>query len=184
MKGVIFNYLEEFAVKNFGEEGWESVISQAEVSTEDAIYVGPGNYPDSDLVEIVSTASRLTETPIDSLLFGFGEFVLDKFHQDFPVFFERVDNARDFLSSIHCVIHVEVKKLYPDADTPTFEYEDPNIHALTMKYYSERKLCVFLRGLISGVQQHFKEKIDYVETQCMHDGAEFCNFDLAFSKGE
>ena len=53
-----------------------------------------------------------------------------------------------------------------------------------MYYYSSRKLCVFLRGLLDGVAHHFKEKIDYEETECMHQGSDHCQFHLTFSEAQ
>ncbi|MBB64865.1 MAG: hypothetical protein CMO81_07345 [Waddliaceae bacterium] len=181
MKGTIFNYLEEFVSKNHGEDSWISLIENTELETEDAIFVGPGNYPDKDLFALAQTASEMLKTPIEDILHSFGYFVLEKFSVDFPIFFEKVSSAKDFLSSIHCVIHVEVKKLYPDAETPDFEYETPGNDELVMSYYSSRKLCIFLRGLLDGVADYFKEKIDYIETQCMHQGGDHCKFHLTFS---
>ena len=124
MKGTIFNYLEEFVSKNHGKNTWSSLVKNTKLETESAVFIGSGNYPDNDLFALAQTASEMLKAPIDSILHNFGYFVLEKFSEDFPVFFQRTSSAKDFLSSIHCVIHVEVKKLYPDADTPDFEYED------------------------------------------------------------
>jgi len=45
------------------------------------------------------------------------------------------------------LIHVEVKKLYKDAQLPEFNYEDHIDDKLTMIYRSPRKLCFLSEGL-------------------------------------
>lgn len=180
MKGIIFNYLEEFVVNGFGEEAWEDLLDTTELITEGGAFVGPGSYPDEDLFALASRASEMTELPLETVLELFGEFILKNFSRDFPRFFEKGMTAKQFLQSIHCVIHVEVKKLHPDANTPDFFYEEEGQEDLTMRYHSHRKLCQLLRGLIKGVSKHFQEKIEVVETSCMHKGSDHCVFQLSF----
>lgn len=180
MKGVIFKYLEEFVVSAAGEKAWMNVVEQSEVATPMGAYVSHGYYPDEELLAIVSTGSKLLDIPIEKLVFAFGEFLLTCFARDFPKYFEEGKNAKSFLHSVDCVIHVEVKMLYPEVELPEMDYEDPAPEVLVLQYSSARQLCILLRGLIQGVGDYFKEKIDVLETKCMHQGHDHCRFELTF----
>jgi hypothetical protein len=182
MRGLIFNYLEDFVEENFGIETWNALIETSNLETEKGAYVRHESYPDSDLFSLVSTASKALKTPPEDILQSFGEAVLYFFKKDFPKYFESDITAKDFLLSIHCVIHVEVKRLFPDSSPPAFEYENPCENQLVMHYHSNRKLCHLLRGLLKGVSKVFDTEITLDEPLCMHKGAEHCQFILTFAK--
>jgi hypothetical protein len=71
-----------------------------------------------------------------------------------------VDNSFDFLESIEDHIHVEVRKLYPDAQLPSFETQRVDNNILKMKYSSERSMSDFALGLIEKTVEHYGEPID------------------------
>ena len=107
-------------------------------------------------------------------------YLFDKLSSSAPIFAESATDLRSFLLTIHSVIHVEVRKLFPEAETPDFAYEEPTKDRLVMHYSSKRRLCPLVRGLLDGAAKSFGESIVVTETACMHDGAERCTFDLAF----
>jgi len=180
MKGIVFTYLEDFVSERQGLEAWDDLLENTPLRTEDGIFVAPGNYPDEDFMTLVQATSKKARMPGDDFVFALGEFVLSKFHADYPEFFEEVSTAKEFLLTVDDIIHVEVKKLYPDVVLPAFRYEDRAPDALTMIYKSPRRLCPLARGLISGVGKHFKEQISISETECTRRGGRECRFDLTF----
>lgn len=58
-----------------------------------------------------------------SLLRTFGHYKFNTFVKGYPVFFSDKNHAFEFLESIDNHIHVEERKLYPDAVLPSFESE-------------------------------------------------------------
>ena len=59
MKGIIFNLPEEFVVETFGVDAYEEILAASELRTTDPV-VGPGTYPDEDLLALVGkTVERL-----------------------------------------------------------------------------------------------------------------------------
>lgn len=56
-------------------------------------------------------------------------------------------------------IHVEVKKLYPDAELPVFYYHDIDESRLQLTYESSRNLPDLAEGLIEGCANHFNEQL-------------------------
>jgi len=181
MKGIIFTYLEEFVIENYGIEALDDLLENTSLITEGGIFVAPGNYPDEDLMALVKAASEKTKTPVNDIVFLFGKFVLSKFHTDYSEFFEGISTTKELLLSIQDIIHDEVKKLYPDAILPDFEYEDKAPDTLVMIYKSPRGLCQLAKGLIAGAGIHFNETISINEPECIHNGAEKCRFELSFN---
>lgn len=181
MKGVIFKHFESFVGDTFGEETFEEVLESTELETVEP-FVGPGTYPDADLFALVGTAIGKLGIPLNDALYAFGTYLFGKLAEPVPMFVNTEVGLKPFLLSIHSVIHVEVKKLFPGAETPHFAYEDPGDGRLVMHYTSQRRLCPLFRGLLDGAASHFNEDVKCTETACMHDGAEHCTFELSFAE--
>ena len=79
------------------------------------------------------------------------------------------------------LIHVKIEELYKNAETPKLVCRDPAPDRLVMQYFSDRKLCQFMEGILEGVGDYYKSTIQYQQTRCTLDGADFCEFDLTFS---
>ena len=75
----------------------------------------------------------------------------------YPVFFQEVSSSFDFVASVDGVIHVEVRKLYPDAQLPSFQVLERTPHVLRIKYRSDRHLGDLAEGLLEGCIAHFGE---------------------------
>jgi hypothetical protein len=74
------------------------------------------------------------------------------------------------LKTIDNHIHVEVRKLYPDAELPVFEYQQPDEDHLILTYNSPRGFADFALGLIEGCIQHFGDTVE-IERKDLSDGA-------------
>jgi len=180
MKGIIFNLLERFIVENLGEDKYEEILSACALKTKEP-FVGPGSYPDEDLMAIVAkTVETMGVTPPEALR-AFGRFCLPILAEKFPGFMTPYDHPKEFLMTVDSVIHVEVEKLYPDAQTPSLAYDDPAPDRLVIHYESSRKLCQLMEGLIDGVADYYGSPIEYAQKRCMLDGAPACEFELTFA---
>ncbi len=80
-------------------------------------------------------------------------------------------SAFDFLSRVDDVIHVEVRKLYPDAELPSLPCERPAPNRLLMHYSSPRGFGDLAEGLIAGCIKHFGENITVTRTNLPKEGA-------------
>ncbi|MBL4656147.1 MAG: heme NO-binding domain-containing protein, partial [Bacteroidia bacterium] len=108
-------------------------------------------------------------------------FAFHKLAATFPQFLESYNNPKDFLKSVESIIHVEVKKMYKDAYTPSFKYTDPAPDKLIIQYHSKRKLYALMEGLINGVGEHYNITIGQNVKIHEVDGREVGDFDLTFS---
>ena len=183
MKGIIFNLLEDFLKENLGEEKFEELIESCTLKTREP-FVGPGSYPDEDLLAIVDRTVEVTGMTKAEALRAFGKFCIGALARKFPPFFDRCHDAKAFLKTLDAIHSLEVKKLYADARPPEFVMEDPSPGRLVMRYISERKLCPLVEGLIEGVAAHYGTLIRYRQHQCMLEGGPSCEFELEFAPAE
>lgn len=182
MKGIIFNFLENLIIDKFGDEIMEEIYEEAEFSVDAPPFVGPETYPDSDLVAIVALLSEKSNFPIDDLIHEFGKYMFPILAGKYPVFLQDIDSPLELLKNVNDIIHVEVRKLFKEANPPIITIKDINQNKATLHYSSERKLCRLLEGLLDGVAAYFGKKITYSHKQCMKEGFNECILDIEFNE--
>jgi len=181
MKGAVFNLLNELVEEKFGFSAWETMLQETGC---DGVFVSSQTYEDGLLFELVGAAHKLTEIPVWDLVHTFGQYMAPAFARDYPVFFENQKSLKSFLLTVDRTIHVEVRKLYPEAHLPEFDYKDEADDELTMIYRSPRKLCALAEGLIQGSAEYFDERYELKHDVCMHQGADHCELQLRFLRND
>ena len=177
MKGIIFNLLEEIVRENYGEDTWDALLEDANLN---GAYTSLGNYPDAHLGGLVSAASAALNIPPEDVVRWVGREALPRMAKRFPQFFAPHTSARSFVLTLNDIIHPEVRKLYPGADVPEFDFET-TAEFVTMKYRSARRMCAFAQGLVEGAGTYFGECVEFTHLQCMHRGDPECVFQIAFA---
>jgi predicted hydrocarbon binding protein len=178
MKGIIFNLLEDVVIKSHGEETWEKLLSAASL---DGAYTSLGSYPDEHIQALVGEAARALGLSPYEVLRWFGQQAIPLLVERYPPFFTAHDSARPFVLSVNSIIHPEVRKIYPGADVPTFEFRDAPGGALMMGYRSPRKLCALAQGFTEGAATHYGETVIFEHRECMHKGDARCLCHISFS---
>ena len=158
MKGIIFTEFLEMVEEKFSPEVADKIIAASDLVTGGA-YTSVGTYHHSELIEMVGHLSQESGIEVVPLVKVFGEHLFSRFVELYPEFFEGVDSCFGFLDLIEDHVHVEVKKLYPDAELPSFATQRPEPQKLVMIYQSMRPLAPVAEGLILGCIAHFKEDI-------------------------
>lgn len=179
MKGIIFNLLEQVVIEEFGEATWDSLLDTTGL---EGAYTAVGSYDDSELVALVGAASKALDKPADEIIRWFGGKSLPILAVRYPGFFENHTSAKSFLLTLNQVIHPEVRKLFPGAYAPSFEFESPNDDTLELAYHSHRQLCSFAEGLIDGVAAHFGEGVSVEQPQCTKKGDPKCVLVASFHR--
>jgi len=175
MKGVVFDILRDMVEEQFGLEGWNALLEKA---GSDGLYLSSESYPDAEMNKLVTVACEFTGMSAEEMLRKFGVYMVAQFYDRFPSFFENCTDLLSFLSSVDRIVHVEVLKLYPDANLPTFNYERTHEQSLTMIYRSKRRMCWLAEGLILGAADHYHEKISIKHDICMHSGHDACHIQI------
>ena len=176
MKGVVFTEFVEFAEERFGLGVADDMIARCTLPSGGA-YTAIGTYDHGELVQMVGQLSALSGKPVAELLRGFGAHLLKRFASSFPGFFAHA-SVFDFLHRVDDTIHVEVRKLYPDAELPAFSCEQPEPDRLVMVYQSHRGMADLAEGLIAGAIAHFRENVQVRRDDLTTDGPQKIRFTL------
>ena len=158
MKGIVFTEFIEMVEQRFSASVAYRVLDECELSSGGA-YTAVGTYDHRELVSLASKLSEVSGLPLNALMKAFAEHLFGRFHVLYPVFFEGVYSALDFLAQVESFIHPEVLKLYPDAELPRFETERADRDTLVMTYHSTRHLGDFAQGLIEACIKHFGQPL-------------------------
>ncbi|MFT7486151.1 MAG: hypothetical protein ACI9F9_002005 [Candidatus Paceibacteria bacterium] len=153
MKGLVFT---EFLAMVESAHGMDTTDQLLEIPSlpSRGVYTSVGTYDAGELVQMVVLLADILDSPIDDLLAAFGEHLFERFHTLFPAMFVGDASCFEFLASIHDHIHVEVRKLYPEADLPHFTAEFDK-DGLNLIYTSKHPFAMFGLGLIRGCLQHY-----------------------------
>jgi hypothetical protein len=161
MKGMVFVELLRMAEDMLGEAAVDAVLDDVDLENGGA-YNAVGNYPCRDLMKLVEAFSDRSGAPTNDLQRLFGHWMLDRFASAYPGFFATKSDALQMLEAIEAEVHVEVLKLYPDAELPRFETERLSDGALRLVYRSPRPLVPFCLGLIEACLAHFGQTAETV----------------------
>jgi hypothetical protein len=82
------------------------------------------------------------------------------------------------VESVEGYIHVEVRKLYPDAEFPSFRTHARNNSTLEIDYRSCRPLAPLAEGLILGASDYFREPVSVDQRRHEDAGGSFVRFTI------
>lgn len=171
MKGIVFTELLKMVEQSHGHDMVDTIIEKSDLESGGA-YTTVGTYNHTEAEALVSNLSNETGVAIPDLLKAFGEHLFVSLAAAYPQFIRDVGGVLDFLEQVETYIHVEVRKLYPDAELPSFECSRPNSpNELHMAYESGRHLEDLCEGLLWGAIKYFKEQAE-VERTPLEDGRE------------
>lgn len=178
MKGVVFNILETLVTREHGEDLWDDLLDDAGVH---GAYTSLGNYGDAELHALVSAAAARWDQEPEEVVRWFGREAIPVFAELYPQLFSPHDSARAFVLTLNAIIHPEVRKLYPGADVPTFDFDTTDPDVLALGYRSARKLCAFGEGLLEGAARHYGEVARIDQPECLLRGDERCLLRVTFA---
>ncbi len=156
MKGIVFREFTDMVENQFGEAMVDDLIETTQPKSGGS-YTTVGTYDHAELVAMVGVLSERTGIAAPALVHHFGKHLASVFSKKFPAFFNDCPNTFEFLKKIDNHIHVEVKKLYPDAELPKFTYIQHSEQEFELIYESQRNFAHLAHGLIEGCMEHFNE---------------------------
>ena len=162
MKGVVFTEFLEMVEQKFGMGMVNALIENNDLAT-DGVYSAVGTYHHSEMVSLVVDLGNRSGVTIPDLLKAFGGYLFQTFKTGYPEMFASATDGFGFLQSVDQEIHVEVLKLYPEAELPSFRTQLLEENVLQMDYRSDRAMGALAHGLIEACGEHFNEgyEIDF-----------------------
>ena len=159
MKGIVFSEFLDMVDEKFSMEMSERLVDEVKPPSGGA-YTTVGSYDPQEIVDLMAKLSEISSISVPDLLKTFGRHLLTRFTEIFPEFFEGTTATLDFLPMVESYVHLEVKKLYSDAELPSFTCVSPYPGRLEMTYRSARNLPDLAEGLILGTADHFNERVE------------------------
>ncbi|SMD06229.1 Haem-NO-binding [Desulfocicer vacuolatum DSM 3385] len=174
MKGLVFTEFIEMVETDFGFEVADRIIENADTSSK-GVFTGVGTYPSRDMAALLTQLQMEINQSIPELLRYFGKHLFHRFSKLYEHLLTDVKDTFDLLQRIENFIHVEVKKLYPDARLPAIDAHMISHDTMELMYRSRRKLAHLAHGLIQGCAAYFGEVME-IEMENMLEDASHVRF--------
>ena len=182
MKGVVFTEFLQLVEQEFGYEVVDQIIQDSDLPN-DGAYTAVGTYDHNELLGLVTNLSQSVSIPVPDLVKTFGSFLFARLAEGYPSLLDQATNSYQLLTNLHSYIHVEVRKLYPDAELPDFEHSVRDENQLEMIYRSTRPFADLAEGLISACTAFYGEDVALVRQDLDgHDGTS-AKFQLTYKNG-
>lgn len=169
MKGIVFTEFLEMVETEFGMDMVNDLLESTQLES-GGVYSAVGTYHHKEMVSLVVELSNRSGMGLPDLLKAFGKYLFNTFKTSYAPMFESSTDGFDFLQRIDQEIHVEVLKLYPDAELPSFRTECLSDKVLQMDYRSDRAMGALAYGLIEACGEHYNEGFDIVMEPQTEDG--------------
>lgn len=171
MKGIVFTEFLDLVEDKFGLEMVDKIIHQSQLES-NGVYTTVGTYKFSEMLQLLQHLSENTNISIDDLLLVYAEHFFSVIETSYPGLLATYNNPIEMLASIENHIHIEVRKIYPDAELPTFEVLSKTDNSLIMIYKSSRAMHHFGLGLMNKTFEHFNSTATIVLEKIKEDGTE------------
>ena len=158
MKGVIFTEFLGFIENQFGLPMADHLINATQPDSGGS-YTSVGTYSADELIAMVGELSKKTGKPASDLVRAFGSHLFNHFAHAHSDTLGNVKSTEELLSQVENRIHVEVRKLFPDAELPTISYVERQPGTSEVTYKSKRPFADLAEGLIAAAIQHFDDPI-------------------------
>ncbi|WMN60599.1 heme NO-binding domain-containing protein [Pseudoalteromonas xiamenensis] len=154
MKGHIFNLLEAFIEEIAGQEQLFDILDACSFDTESR-FVRTENYPDEQLLEIVDHAVSALGISHEQAHYAFGKWLYARLITLLPPEFTDFPHPAPILKKLDDLHKVELKKLYPDAIPPSFDYIQHSPTQADLIYCSSRRMFTLVEGTLQGMAEHY-----------------------------
>lgn len=177
MQGLIFNALEEFVLENADLATWNAILNETDLPS-GGIYTAGVRYDDSEMMALAEAVCQKLGVDRATGLEVFGKFLFGFLQTRMASVLEGRKDLFETLEKLDDTVHVNVKRLHPNAYLPSFQFEYIDSNAGYLDYRSDRKLCELASGLIQGCAEYFHAPIHLQHVECMHDGAGRCRWHI------
>ncbi|PSU34938.1 heme NO-binding domain-containing protein [Photobacterium lutimaris] len=181
MKGIIFTEFLDIVESRFGLDVCQQMLDDAGV---DGIYTTVGSYDHRILVKMIVCLSKITDISSEALQEVYGEALFVRLLSTMPMMdnWELPTGTFSFIEQVERHIHIEVKKLYPNANPPQFDFISKTSAQMILDYISARCFSHVCLGLIRGCVHHFNENMD-IEMEPVSQDQSHVRFTLTLNVG-
>jgi hypothetical protein len=158
MKGLVFTEFYKHVEGRYGADLLDDVIAAAALPHHGG-YASTGSYPFGEMVSLVTALTAATGEALPVVLEAFGAHCFGSWVNYAPGFFGPDRSLFDILEGIDDFHETEVRKLYPDAELPSFVKEFRSGDRLVLGYHSCKPLAALATGVIRGAAAHRGQQV-------------------------
>jgi len=177
MKGIVFTEFLEMVEKEFGLEVVDDIVLKSNLPS-NAIYTSVRTYDFIEMQSLIANLSKVTGIPANDLIYAYGRYFFNVLNRSYHKIFEHYHSPLEMLASIENHIHVEVRKLYPDAELPSFKIIKQEKDYLEMLYFSERSMYMFAKALMEKTFEHYHAH-SIIELELLNDDGSKVRFKIS-----
>jgi len=175
MKGFVLDEFQRMVEQQYGLTTYDQLVRSCQLAT-DGAYTTVGEYDHHELIQLVEALARSTGRTISTTYREFGRSIFDSYFCRCPQMVSAFTSLKELLKNIEPAIHVEVRKLYPNANLPTFYFEEHSDDHWTVTYDSNRPFADFAEGILQAAVEHYEEPIELVREDLVEETSARFNF--------
>lgn len=172
MHGIILGELKKFIDTKHGVMYWPDLLQECGLGNKS--YYAINDYPDEEVVAIVTTEAKKTGVGLATLLEDIGVFIGPGMIKSYAGLINPAWRTLELLEHTENTMHRTVTKLH-GAHPPKLAVTRVTSHEAIINYTSPRKMCALATGLVKAYANHYGELIEVTHLSCMHKGDKACN---------
>jgi len=172
MHGLVFSELKKFVDYKLGPTAWNELLASAGLGNK--FYMATQEYPDAEVVALVTAASQKTKIPANDLLEAFGEFITPSLLRMFGHLAKPSWRTLEFIENAEEAIHSVVRISNPGAKPPKLHVTRSGANEIVIHYTTACKIRALVKVIAKGVVRHNKESITLLAVKCMNKSGRRC----------
>lgn len=173
MFGTALRCLQDHIVEKYGQHKWQALLQKAGFPPDKA-YSSIRFYPDSEFERLVNAGTEEFKMDKNMLLRKFGKLFGEHLLKVYGRMFLKNWKSLEIVEKVAPKVFVTIQMVDPYTPKSSVKCERVSPDEVIVHYQSPRKMCVYISGIIDAVGEHFKEKLELTETQCMHQHKPEC----------
>lgn len=176
MKGLVFTTFYDYCEANYGADFLDDVIEDARLPHRGS-YTSVGTYPFSEMISLMTALVEKSGGGLKPTMEAFGAHCFATWVKKWPAQFQG-KFLFDVLASIDDFHEQEVRKLYPDAELPSFKVLTRTTDRLVLGYHSCKPLGDLAVGVIKGAAHYLEEPVRIRSKNAQNEGGNYVRIEI------
>ena len=172
MHGIICFQIKSFVERRHSPQVWQSL--ERDLGLSPRAYQPTEDYPDAEIVALLSALSGITGQSPDTVLEDLGTFLAPQLVSIYSVMFRAERSTLALLAVTEDVIHRVIRLRQPSTAPPVIKCLWRMENEMELIYSSPRKMCALAKGIVRGIANCFDETVAIVDRACIHRGDPYC----------
>jgi len=173
MQGVIYDAMKDYIVSTMGEPVWAQVLAQTGRPPNHEYQLDQA-YPDAEMGLLAGSAARISGTPPNDVLEGFGAALVPMMFTYYGFLADPRWSYVDFLLNMEPLLHAALRLHTPGAMPTKVRAVRAGPELVTIVYESPLHACAAVRGVIRGAAERYGTEVVVKDENCVLRGDPTC----------